>query len=266
MAIGMRIYCTLLQAQWLNYCNWIKQGLNMNAENGLKILNILIKKVVSFQKTVREVAGVGPKALNIATRAAFMKNPSKGRLLDEVFLLPPEMLAKSRYVLDDSPRRYVRTPSFKTNGLVLSLLWIDTTSKPPPPDRKVEDTINLPYIFHNKTLRSTHKDAWIIALAPGATCIVGAVANDPNHPDQRRNLAVTTKCLAEPERRYRNWLEADKPDAIAQPNGGASSPTRRLGPSSSDALLPLMTLRVRTMAPGSTRGNGGMPTKLKGAS
>ncbi|TPX46777.1 hypothetical protein SeLEV6574_g03061 [Synchytrium endobioticum] len=93
------------------------------------------------------------------------------RVLDEVFLLPPEMLAKSRYVLDDSPRRYVRTPSFKTNGLVLSLLWIDTTSKPPPPDRKVEDTINLPNIFHNKTLRSTHKDAWIIALDPGATCI-----------------------------------------------------------------------------------------------
>ncbi|TPX43683.1 hypothetical protein SeMB42_g04642 [Synchytrium endobioticum] len=136
------------------------------------------------------------------------------RVLDEVFLLPPEMLAKSRYVLDDSPRRYVRTPNFKTNGLVLSLLWIDTTSKPPPPDRKVEDTINLPNIFHNKTLRSTHKDAWIIALDPGATCIVGAVAYDPNHPDQRRNLAVTTKCLAEPERRYRNWLEADKPEAI----------------------------------------------------
>ncbi|TPX35602.1 hypothetical protein SeMB42_g07162 [Synchytrium endobioticum] len=150
----------------------------------------------------------------MATRAAFMKNPSKGRLLDEMFLLPPEMLAKSRYVLDDSPRRYVRTPSFKTNGLVLSLLWIDTTSKPPPPDRKVEDAINLPNIFHNKTLRSTHKDAWIIALDPGATCIVGAVAYDPNHPDQRRNLAVTTKCLAEPERRYRNWLEANKPEAI----------------------------------------------------
>ncbi|TPX30425.1 hypothetical protein SeLEV6574_g08610, partial [Synchytrium endobioticum] len=33
----------------------------------------------SFQKTVREVAGVDAKA----TRAAFMKNPSKGRLLDE---------------------------------------------------------------------------------------------------------------------------------------------------------------------------------------
>ncbi|TPX40827.1 glycogen phosphorylase [Synchytrium endobioticum] len=151
----------------------------------------------SFQKTVREVAGVVAKATKMATRAAIMKNPSKGRLLDEVFLLPPEMLAKSRYVLDDSPRRY-----------------IDTTSKPPPLDRKVGDTINLPNIFHNKTLRSTHKDAWIIALDPGATCIVGAVAYDPNHPGQRRNLAVTTKSLAEPERRYRNWLEADKPEAI----------------------------------------------------
>ncbi|TPX52761.1 hypothetical protein SeMB42_g01187 [Synchytrium endobioticum] len=150
----------------------------------------------------------------MATRAAFMKNPSKGRLLDEVFLLPSEMLAKSRYVLDDSPRRYVRTPSFKTHGLVLSLLWIDTTSKPPPPDRKVEDAINLPNIFHNKTLRSTHKDAWVIALDPGPTCITGAVAFDPNHPNQRRNLVVTTKCLAEPERRYRDWLEADKPEGI----------------------------------------------------
>ncbi|TPX29960.1 hypothetical protein SeLEV6574_g08669, partial [Synchytrium endobioticum] len=168
----------------------------------------------SFQKTVREVAGVDAKATRAATRAAFMKNPSKGRLLDEVFLLPPEMLAKSRYVLDDSPRRYVRTPSFKTNGLVLSLLWIDTTSKPSPPDRKVEDAINLPNIFHNKTLRSTHKDAWVIAIDPGATCIAGAVAFDPNHPDQRRNLAVTTKSLAEPERRYRDWLEGDKPEAI----------------------------------------------------
>ncbi|TPX35607.1 hypothetical protein SeLEV6574_g08171 [Synchytrium endobioticum] len=174
----------------------------------------LLFDIPSFQKTVREVAGVGPKALKIATRVAFMKNPSKGRLLDEVFLLPPEMLAKSKYVLDDSPRRYVRTPSFKTNGLVLSLLWIDTTSKPPPPDRKVEDAINLPNIFHNKALRSTHKDARVIALDPGATCIAGAVAFDPNHPDQRRNLAVTTKSLAEPERRYRNWQEADKPEAI----------------------------------------------------
>ncbi|TPX43694.1 hypothetical protein SeLEV6574_g04908 [Synchytrium endobioticum] len=53
-----------------------------------------------------------------------------------------------------------------------------------------------------------------IALDPGATCIAGAVAFDPNHPDQRRNLAVTTKCLAEPERRYRDWLEADEPEAI----------------------------------------------------
>ncbi|TPX41216.1 hypothetical protein SeLEV6574_g06205 [Synchytrium endobioticum] len=102
-----------------------------------------------------------------------MKNPSKGRLLDEVFLLPPEMLAKSRNGLDDSPRRYVRTSNFKTNGLVLYMLWIDTTSKPPLPDRKVEDAINLPNIFHNKTLRSTHEKAW-----------------DPNHPNQRLNLAV----------------------------------------------------------------------------
>ncbi|TPX45259.1 hypothetical protein SeLEV6574_g03965 [Synchytrium endobioticum] len=107
----------------------------------------------SFQKTVREVAGVGPKTSKWATRTAFMKNPSKGRLLEEVFLLPPEMLAKSRYVLDDSPRRYVRTSSFKTNGLVLSLLWIDTTGKPPLPDRKLEDAINLPNIFKNKLLR-----------------------------------------------------------------------------------------------------------------
>ncbi|TPX42884.1 hypothetical protein SeLEV6574_g05361 [Synchytrium endobioticum] len=161
----------------------------------------------SFQNTVREVADVDAKA----TRAAFMKNSTKGRLLDEVFLLPPEMLAKSRYVLHDSPRRYVRTPSFKASGLVLSLLWIDTTSKPSPPDRKMEDAISLPNIFSNKSLQSTHKDAWIIALESGATRIVGAVAYDPN---QRRNLAVTTKCLAEPERRYRDWLEVDKPEAI----------------------------------------------------
>ncbi|TPX49699.1 hypothetical protein SeLEV6574_g01338 [Synchytrium endobioticum] len=90
-----------------------------------------------------------------------------------------------------------------------------TTSKPPPPDRKVEDAINLPNIFHNKTLRSTHKNVWIIALDPGATCIAGAVAFDSNHPDQRRNLAVTTKCLAEPERRYRNWQEANKLEEIS---------------------------------------------------
>ncbi|TPX45664.1 hypothetical protein SeLEV6574_g03740 [Synchytrium endobioticum] len=83
-----------------------------------------------------------------------------------------------------------------------------------PPDRKVEDAINLPNIFSSKSLQSTHKDAWIIALDPGVSCIVGAVAYDPNHPDQRRNLAVTTKCLAEPERRYRDWLEADRPEAI----------------------------------------------------
>ncbi|TPX39115.1 hypothetical protein SeMB42_g06459 [Synchytrium endobioticum] len=143
-----------------------------------------------------------------------MKNPSKGRLLDEDFLLPPEMLAKSKYVLDNSQRCYVRTSSFNTNGLVLSMLWIDTTSKPSPPNRKVEDSINLPNIFKNKTLQSTHQKAWIIVLDPGATCIVGAVTYDPKHPNQRRNLAVTTKCLADPERCYRDWLEADKPEAI----------------------------------------------------
>ncbi|TPX48920.1 hypothetical protein SeLEV6574_g01757 [Synchytrium endobioticum] len=60
-----------------------------------------------------------------------------------------------------------------------------------------------------------HKDAWVIALDPGATCITGAVAFDPNHRNHRRNLAVTTKCLAEPERRYRNWLEANKPEVIS---------------------------------------------------
>ncbi|TPX49823.1 hypothetical protein SeMB42_g02460 [Synchytrium endobioticum] len=225
----------------------------------------LLFDILSLQKTVREVAGVGAKATKMVTRAAFMKNPSKGRLLDEVFLLPPKMLAKDRFVLDDRPRHYVRTSSFKTNGLVLSMLWIDTTSKPRLPDRKVEDAINLPNIFHNKTLRSTHEKAWIIALDPGptciaavttkclaeperectksdqetwavflerftlrsthekawiialnpgATCIAGAVAYDPKHPNQRRNLVVTTKCLAEPERRYRDWLEADKPEAI----------------------------------------------------
>ncbi|TPX31825.1 hypothetical protein SeLEV6574_g08507 [Synchytrium endobioticum] len=86
----------------------------------------------------------------------------------------------------------------------------------PPPDRKVEDAINLPNIFSNKSLQSTHQDAWIIAVDPGAICIAGAVAFDPNHPNQYRNLAVTTKCLAEPERRYRNWLEADKPEAISE--------------------------------------------------
>ncbi|TPX42781.1 hypothetical protein SeMB42_g04997 [Synchytrium endobioticum] len=176
-----------------------------------KCLFDLLFDIPSFQKIVREVAGVGLNATKMVIRAALMKNPSKGRLLDEVFLLPPEMLAKSKYVLDNSQRRYVRTSSFKTNGLVLSLLWIDTTGKPPLPDRKVEDAINLPNIFSNKSLQSNHQDAWIIALDPGATCIVGAVAYDPNHPNQRRNLAVTTKCLAEPERRYRDWLEADKP-------------------------------------------------------
>ncbi|TPX53466.1 hypothetical protein SeMB42_g00759 [Synchytrium endobioticum] len=74
--------------------------------------------------------------------------------------------------------------------------------------------MELPNNVHNTTLQSTHQDAWIIAIDPGATCIAGAVAFDPNRPDQRRNLAVTTKSLAEPTRRYRDWLEADKPEAI----------------------------------------------------
>ncbi|TPX49216.1 hypothetical protein SeMB42_g01335 [Synchytrium endobioticum] len=83
----------------------------------------------------------------------------KRRLLDEVFLLPREMLAKSRYVLDNSQRRYFRTSSFKTNSLVLSLLWIDTTNKPLPINHKVKDAINLPNNFHNKTLRWTYEKA-----------------------------------------------------------------------------------------------------------
>ncbi|TPX47913.1 hypothetical protein SeLEV6574_g02381 [Synchytrium endobioticum] len=210
----------------------------------------LIDGIRSFQKTVREMAGVGPKATKMATRAAFMKNPSKGRMLDEVFLLPPEMLAKSRYVLDDSPRRYVRTPSFKTNGLVLSLLWIDTTNKPPPADRKVEDAINLPNIFHNKTLRSTHKDAWAIALDPGATCITGAVAFDPNHPNPNGVTEI-------------GWRLTSRKLSL-QRNGSAPSPAGRLGPSSSNALSGHMTLRVRTTAPKSTRGSGGCRQSEKG--
>ncbi|TPX41060.1 hypothetical protein SeLEV6574_g06273 [Synchytrium endobioticum] len=191
----------------------------------------LLFDIPSFQKTVRDVAGVGPEIGKIATRVAFMKNSTKGRLLDEMFLLPPEMLAKSRYVQDVSPRRYVRTPSFKTNGLDLSLLWIDTTSKPPPSDRKVEDAINLPNIFHNKTLRSTHQDAWIIAIDPGATCIAGAVAYDPDHPNQRRNLAVTTKSLPNPKGATETGWRATSRRPFAQPNGSAPSPTKRLGPS-----------------------------------
>ncbi|TPX52393.1 hypothetical protein SeMB42_g01463 [Synchytrium endobioticum] len=83
----------------------------------------------------------------------------------------------SEECLDNSQGLYVRTSSFETNGLVLSMLWIDTTSKPPLRDR--------------------------------------AVAYDPNHPNQRRNLAVTAKCLAEPERRYRDWLEANKLEDIS---------------------------------------------------
>ncbi|TPX38441.1 hypothetical protein SeMB42_g06739 [Synchytrium endobioticum] len=215
-----------------------------------KCLFDLLFDIPSFQKTVREMAGVGPKATKMATRAAFMKNPSKGRMLDEVFLLPPEMLAKSRYVLDDSPRRYVRTPSFKTNGLVLSLLWIDTTNKPPPADRKVEDAINLPNIFHNKTLRSTHKDAWAIALDPGATCITGAVAFDPNHPNPNGVTEI-------------GWRLTSRKLSL-QRNGSAPSPAGRLGPSSSNALSGHMTLRVRTTAPKSTRGSGGCRQSEKG--
>ncbi|TPX47747.1 hypothetical protein SeLEV6574_g02483 [Synchytrium endobioticum] len=146
---------------------WVDESLEDDPPNPPPPVQVFYKINRSFQITVREVAGVGLNARKMVIRAALMKNPSKGRLLDEVFLLPPEMLAKSRYVLDDSPRRYVRTSSFKTNGLVLALLWIDTTSKSPPPDRKVEDAINFPNIFKNKTLQSTHQMAWIIAFDPG---------------------------------------------------------------------------------------------------
>ncbi|TPX48901.1 hypothetical protein SeLEV6574_g01785 [Synchytrium endobioticum] len=58
----------------------------------------LLFDISSFQKTVREVAGVGLKAGKVATRVDLMKNPSKWRLLEKVFLLPPKMLAKSRFV------------------------------------------------------------------------------------------------------------------------------------------------------------------------
>ncbi|TPX46936.1 hypothetical protein SeLEV6574_g02954 [Synchytrium endobioticum] len=70
------------------------------------LFDIPVSATPGLFKRLREVAGVGPKATKMATRAAFMKNPLKGRLLVEMFLLLPEMLAKSRYVLDDSPRRY----------------------------------------------------------------------------------------------------------------------------------------------------------------
>ncbi|TPX50771.1 hypothetical protein SeLEV6574_g00682 [Synchytrium endobioticum] len=99
----------------------------------------------------------------------------------------------------------------ENSPVIESKLYIDTTSKSPPTDLMAEDGTNLPNIFHNKFLRSTHERAWVIALDPGATCITGAVAFDLNDPNKRRNLAVTTKCLAESERRYREWLEADKP-------------------------------------------------------
>ncbi|TPX41846.1 hypothetical protein SeMB42_g05380 [Synchytrium endobioticum] len=56
----------------------------------------------SFQKIVQEVAGVGDKAGKTATRVAFMKVPSKCGLLDGVFLLPSQMLDKSRSVLVNS--------------------------------------------------------------------------------------------------------------------------------------------------------------------
>ncbi|TPX50126.1 hypothetical protein SeLEV6574_g01084 [Synchytrium endobioticum] len=49
----------------------------------------LLFDIPSFQKTLREVVGL--KAKKMATRAAFMKNPSKGRLLDEVNMVDESM-------------------------------------------------------------------------------------------------------------------------------------------------------------------------------
>ncbi|TPX45312.1 hypothetical protein SeLEV6574_g03918 [Synchytrium endobioticum] len=48
--LKIRIYCTLLQTQWLSYCNWVKQGVDMNIKNGLKTLTILVKKEAATDK------------------------------------------------------------------------------------------------------------------------------------------------------------------------------------------------------------------------
>ncbi|TPX30036.1 hypothetical protein SeLEV6574_g08643, partial [Synchytrium endobioticum] len=148
------------------------------------------------------------------TRKAFMKIKEKGLLLHHLFKIDRRFLRKSHFVSETSNTRFVRTPSFSTNGAVLSLLYIDLTSAQPPKNPKAQDAINLPNIQTQMHIRNTHLNAHIIGIDLGVEGMFAAVAYNPDDPAHLQTLAVRTKSMTEPERLFRSWLQLTKPERL----------------------------------------------------
>lgn len=51
-ALGLRVYSTLLQAQWLCYCNWVKQGIAMTTASGMRSFAALIKREAQTDRDI----------------------------------------------------------------------------------------------------------------------------------------------------------------------------------------------------------------------
>ncbi|TPX46507.1 hypothetical protein SeLEV6574_g03185 [Synchytrium endobioticum] len=176
--------------------DWQKRRVNQ-----IPNLNTLVSKLGDEMDTAFSLQVVGKVELlkvlsaqtshcseEAQTRKAFMKIKEKGLLLHHLFKIDRRFLRKSHFVSETSNTRFVRTPSFSTNGVVLSILYIDLTSAQPPKNPKAQDAINLPNIQTQMHIRNTHPNAHIIGIDLGVECMFAAVAYNPDDPAHLQTL------------------------------------------------------------------------------
>ncbi|TPX41089.1 hypothetical protein SeLEV6574_g06267 [Synchytrium endobioticum] len=166
----------------------------------------LLYDIPSFKKLVHDLDGMSQDKNKIETRKAFMKIKEKRLLLHHLFKIDRRFLRKSHFVSETSNTRFVRTPSFSTNGVVLNLLYIDLTSAQPAKNLKAQDAINLPSIQTQMHIWNTHPNAHVIGIDLGVECMFVAVAYSPDDPTYLQTLAVQTKSMTEPERLFRRYI------------------------------------------------------------
>ncbi|TPX40463.1 hypothetical protein SeMB42_g05981 [Synchytrium endobioticum] len=119
-----------------------KQPRNMDY---VKISGVPIRPAVHLTVVARPASCLSLFAV-IFTNSILGKFQDNPALLRHLFKIDCRFLRKSHFVSETSNTRFVRTPSFSTNGVVLNLLYIDLTSAQPPKNLKAQDAINLPNI------------------------------------------------------------------------------------------------------------------------
>lgn len=162
--------------------------------------------------------------------------PTQGSFLREVF--GAQLGGRFKYRLideNDDPCPYVLRTSFRTDGLQLHCLVINTKSQKMPS----RPESNLTILEQAKQPRKRKKiesdeapESWssiqkIIGIDFGELNAVGAVCKNVNnyyianhelHQKQKApltNLLIRTKALSEPSRKFRTWLNHQKSKVFA---------------------------------------------------